>query len=110
MQKAKTENGDCLFSREEWLSKSQIRGFFSQLSSTRKKKTSPALSADDGEPDRDSPADQDDLSHMTIKESVINDIGLSHPIVYDVYNLCNYARGEIDGIYSSHAQRDLHVF
>ena len=58
----------------------------------QKRKASPALSTDDGESDGDSLMDQDDLSHMTTIESVVNEIGLSHPIVYDVHNLCNYVR------------------
>ena len=41
-RKAKSENGDRLFFREEWLTKSQIQGFFSRLSSSRKRKTGPA--------------------------------------------------------------------
>ena len=91
MRKAKSETGDRLFSRDEWLTKSQIQGFFSRLSSSRRKKPDPAPSAD-----RDDTAEQsldmEDINHMTIVEEVINEIGLCHPIVYDIYDLCEYAR------------------
>ena len=38
MRKAKEENGERLFSMEEWLTKAQIEGFFSGLSSSRRRR------------------------------------------------------------------------
>lgn len=91
MRKAKSENGDRLFSRDEWLTKSQVQGFFSRLSSSRKKKTDPALSTDEDDTFEDS-IDEEDISHMTTVEAVVKEIGLCHPIVYDIHNLCDYAQ------------------
>ena len=89
--KAKSENGDRLFSRDEWLTKSQVQGFFSRLSSSRKKKTDPALSTDEDDTFEDS-IDEEDISHMTTVEAVVKEIGLCHPIVYDIHDLCDYAQ------------------
>lgn len=36
---AKLENGERWFSREEWLSTSQIRSFFSRITASRRKQT-----------------------------------------------------------------------
>ena len=38
MRTARTADWSWLFSRSEWLKKSQVQGFFSQLASTRRKK------------------------------------------------------------------------
>ena len=34
------------------------------------------------------------MSHMTTVESVVTEIGLTHPIVYDIYVFCDYVKGE----------------
>ncbi|KAK3723366.1 hypothetical protein QZH41_015944 [Actinostola sp. cb2023] len=95
MRNAKTESGDRLFSRDEWLTKSQIQGFFSRLSSSRKRKLVPAPTSTEQQdnPEEDD-VDQDELNHMTTIDNVITEIGLSHPIVYDIYDLCDYARNK----------------
>ena len=93
MRKAKAENGDRLFSGEEWLTKSQIQGFFSRLSSSRKRKTSPVPNTGGDDIDEDC-LDQEDLDHMNTVQTVLKEIGLSHPIFSDIYDLCDYARNE----------------
>ena len=79
IRKAKSENGDRLFFRDQWLTKSQIQGFFSRLFSSRKKKPRPALSTDKDDTTEQSP-DQENINHMTIVDAVINEIDLCHPI------------------------------
>ena len=44
MRKAKKESGERLFSREEWLTKAQIQGFFSRWSSSRRRWAGPSPS------------------------------------------------------------------
>ena len=34
------------------------------------------------------------MGHMTTVESVVTEIGLTHPIVYDIYDLCDYVKKE----------------
>ena len=34
------------------------------------------------------------MSHMTTVESVVTEIGLTDPIVYDIYDLCDYVKNE----------------
>ena len=38
--------------------------------------------------------DEEEVNHMTTVESVVTEIGLPHPIVYDIYNLCDYVKKE----------------
>ena len=89
MRKAKGENGERLFSREEWLTKAQIQGFFSRLSSSRRRRAGPSLSTA-----VDDKSDEEEVSHMTTVESVVTETGLKHQIVYDIYDLCEYVKEE----------------
>ena len=94
MRKAKGENGERLFSREEWLTKAQIQGFFSRLSSSRRRRaaTSPSIVVDDKSDEE--LIDESEVNHMTAVGSVVTEIGLTHPIVYDIYDLCDYVKKE----------------
>ena len=38
--------------------------------------------------------DKEEVDHMTTVESVVREIGLTHPIVYDIYDLCDYVKEE----------------
>lgn len=74
-----------------WLTKSQIQGFFSRLSASRKKQTGATLSRDEKAAVEEA-IDEEEISHMTTVEAVVEEIGLCHPIVYDIYDLCDYAQ------------------
>ena len=56
-----------------------------------KKTVEQPLSTGGGDSDVDS-LDHKDLSHMETVKSVINEIGIRHPIAYDIYDLCEYTR------------------
>ena len=94
MRKAKGENGERLSSQEEWLTKAQIQGFFFRLSSSRWKRagSSPSTAVDDKSDEE--LIDEEEVNHMTTVESVVTEIGLTHPIVYDIYDLCDYVKEE----------------
>ena len=87
MWKAKGGNREGLFSREEWLTKAQIQGFFFCLSFLRWRRvgSSPSTAVDDK-------SDEEEVNHMTTVESVVTEIGLTHSIVYDIYDLCDYVK------------------
>ena len=91
MRKAKGEKGERLFSREEWLTKAQIQGFFSRLSSSRRRRVGPSASTA-----VDDKSDEEEVSHMTTVESVVTEIGLTRPIVYDIYDLCDYKKEKLN--------------
>ena len=92
MRKAKGENGERLFSREEWLTKAQIQGFFSRLSSSRRRRAGPSPSIAVNDKSDEELIDENEVNHMTAVESVVAEIGLTHPIVYDIYDLCDYVK------------------
>lgn len=88
MHRARNEKGERLFSREEWLKESQIKGFFSRLASLRKRST--PLETEKG-PDEEWEEYENELELLN---SIHERIGLKHPIIYDTFNLCEYAAKE----------------
>jgi len=79
MMCAKDATGDRLFSSDNFLTATQIAGFFSHLAS---KKTL----------ENDNQEDEEVAAHEACLESIVNEaaseITPEHPIVYDPYNLC----------------------
>ena len=84
MRNTQYEENNCRFCREEWLTKNQIKSFFSRLASAKRK-------GQDDVDDRAGPEDmlgeQEENSRQLLINSIIEKIGLRHPIYYDVYNL-----------------------
>ena len=92
--KANGGNGERHFSWEEWLTRAQIQGFFFRLASSRWRRAglSPSTAVDDksdGEL-----IDEEEVNRMTTVESVVTEIGLTHPIVCDIYDLWEYVKEE----------------
>ena len=94
MRKAKGENEEGLFSREEWLTKAQRQGFFFRLSSSRWRRagSSPNTAVDDKS--NEELIDEEEVNQMTTVESVVTEIGLTHPIVYDIVTCVTTSRSE----------------
>ncbi|CAH3045129.1 unnamed protein product, partial [Pocillopora meandrina] len=86
----------------EWLTKAQIQGFFSRLSFSRRRWEGPSPSTVVDNKSDEEFTDEEEVSHMTTEEvnhmttveSVVTEIGLPHPIVYDIYDLCDYVKKE----------------
>ena len=78
--------GERCFKSDEWLTKTQIQGFFSRLAKARRKGMALPMEAIE-----DFPMD-DDEEEAHINKNLFQDIqkaiNVLHPIVYDVYNLC----------------------
>ena len=88
MMTAKDADGRSLFMSNEFLTHSQVSSYFSRLAA---KKSLPEN--DDGQ------EDQLDDTHNALKEAqieeltqkVLHDLGPTHPITFDAYNLCEMA-------------------
>ncbi|KXJ15427.1 hypothetical protein AC249_AIPGENE10221 [Exaiptasia diaphana] len=74
MRTASSVEGERMFSRTEWLTKSQIQGFFSRLS--KKIKEGQVLSEGDVESDSEETGDEDDMEEYACEkdEENLNDI------------------------------------
>ena len=54
--------------------------------------SSPSTAADDKSDE--GLIDEEEVNHMTTVESVVTETGLTHSIVYDIYDLCDYVKKE----------------
>jgi Arf-GAP/Rho-GAP domain/ANK repeat/PH domain-containing protein 3 len=80
-----------IFHREDWLTKSQIQGFFSRFAAARRKEqgTVVGLSPDSEE---DVECNEEHADRQELIDLVNNEIKVAHPIYYDVYDLCECYR------------------
>ena len=88
MRTARTHDNQRLFGREDWLTKLQVQGFFSRLASARRKQ---GWCGDDTSEEVDEGDEDDEVGEQRhAVEEVVENLGLKHPIIFDVYNLCQY--------------------
>ena len=87
MRNAKDESNKRLFTRTEWMTKTQVQSFFSRLAATHRK-------ADQGvvglsvEQEEDVQCLQEISDRQELAETTNREINVSHPICYDAYDLC----------------------
>ena len=89
MRNARDEENNRRFSREEWLTQNQIKSYFSRLASA-KRKGQQTDDVDDRAELEDILGEQEENCRQLLINSIIEKIGLRHPICYDVYDLCEY--------------------
>ena len=82
MCNARTHDNRRLFGREDWLTKLQVQGFFSRLASARRKQGWHEADTSEEDDEGDEVGEQ---RHAV--EEVIENLGLKHPIIFDVYNV-----------------------
>ena len=83
MVSAKDASGNRLFTSDDFLSASQIAGFFSRLSAKKTLRDEVEEFADDFQ----STANEARIEELT--NVAVHELQLGHPITYDVYNLCD---------------------
>ena len=64
------------------------------MSSSRRRRAGPSPSTAVDDKSGEESIDEEEVSHMTTVESVVTKIGLTHPIVYEIYDLCDYVKKE----------------
>ena len=83
MRQARDKDGNRLFNRDEWLTRDQIKGYFSRLAKSRKKA---ATSNEDGS------SDEEEEDRNTLVNNIVSALAVRHPIFYDAYDLCDMCR------------------
>ena len=86
---ARDEQNNRLFAREEWLTKSQVQGFFSRLAATRRRQQG---SAEIDFNPRDLLLEDEEFERQRLIAEVANELRPQHPLSYDAFNLCESAR------------------
>lgn len=92
MMTVKDADGHCLFNSTEFLTSKQIAGFFSRLAAKRqllREDDSDDDETDDDETDDDIDPAENEEALSQLKNRVLEDVSLTHPICFDRYNLCD---------------------
>ena len=90
MQNSRDEQNNRCFSREEWLTVNKIKSYFSRLASSRRKGQD--VADDEAELEDILGEEEEKNDRQQVINSIIDEIGLRHPICYDVYDLCQYCK------------------
>ena len=86
MRNAKNESNERLFTRTEWMTKTQVQSFFSRLAATRRKDQGMVGISPDQEEDAE--CLQDEANRQDLIEKVNTQLNVLHPICYDKFDLC----------------------
>jgi len=105
MVSAKDASGNRLFTSDDFLSASQIAGFFSRLSA---KKTLNENVEEMAEDDFQSAADEASIEEVT--NVAVQELQIRHPISYDMYNLCDMVAKSRSKSFSVSVLKDICLF
>ena len=81
MRTSRNPDGSRMFERKEWLTKSQVQGFFSRLAATRRKQ------GNQEEQIEEVYAEEEEQERHRVLENVSAQLSPRHPIFYDSYCL-----------------------
>lgn len=88
MRTARNPDSSRMFERKDWLTKSQVQGFFSRLAATRRRQGNQEVQMEDVY------AEEEEQERRGVLEDVATQLGPRHPICYDSYCLCDLSRDE----------------
>ena len=83
MRTARTLDGSRLFSRGEWLTKTQVQGFFTRLAAARRKQSNKEIALEDAV------AEAENEEIVTLLNEIAAQLAIKHPVFYDTYSLCD---------------------
>lgn len=86
MRTARNPDGSRMFERKDWLTKTQVQGFFSRLAAARRRQGSREIELEEVY------AEEEEQERREMLENVAGQLGLKHPICYDSYCLCDLSR------------------
>ena len=89
MRKTRDEQNRRLFERDEWLTKSQVQGFFSRLAASRRRQQ--AHSEIEHNP-KELFLEEKEAERQQLMAHISNELRPLHPLSYDAFNLCECAR------------------
>ena len=82
MRNAKDDNNNRLFRREEWLTKIQVKGFFSRLAAVRRRRGSEDIDLNDAY------SEEEEEEREKLLADIASELSPQHPICYDTTDLC----------------------
>ena len=80
MRKARNNDGSRMFSREEWLTKTQIKSFFSRLSAAKRKQSNNLDDSDDELLEEEHEHRKEEI--LQEANNIIRELAVEHPIIF----------------------------
>ena len=107
MRKARNNDGSRMFGREERLTKSQIKSFFSRLSAAKRKQQTNNLDDSDEELLEEEHEHHKENILQEEANDIMRELAVEHPIIFDGYDICNYVKS---GLISKFTARPSKIF
>ena len=82
MRNAKDNNNSRVFRREAWLTKNQVKGFFSPLAAARRRRGNEDIDLNDAY------AKEEEEEREKLPADIASELNLQHSICYDTTDLC----------------------
>ena len=82
MRNAKDDNSSRLFRREEWLTKNQVKGFFSRLAAAQRRRGNEDIDLNDAY------AEEEEEEREKLLADIASELSPQHPVCYDTTDLC----------------------
>ena len=101
MRTAGKPDGLRMFDRKDWLTKSQVQGFFSRLGATRRRQGNKEVQIEDVY------AEEEEQERYEVLETVAAQLSPWHPIWYDSYCLYDLSREEKLDSFSAVMLKDI---
>ena len=107
MRKARNNDGSRMFGREEWLTKSQIKSFFSPLSAAKRKRQTSNLDDSDEELLEEEHEHHKEKILQEEANDIMRELALEHPIIFDGYDICNYVKSGLISKFTVKTLKDI---
>ena len=89
MRNAKDDNNSLLFRREEWLTKNQVKGFFSHLTAARRRRGNKDIDLKDAYAE-----EEEEEGREKLLSDIASELSPQHPICYDTTDLCKCVKDD----------------
>ncbi len=106
MRKARNNDGSRKFSREEWLTKTQIKSFFSRLSAARRKQQSNLDDGDEELLEEEHEYRKEENLQEEVKD-MFRELAVEHPIFYDGYDICDHVKSGLISKFTVKILKDI---
>ena len=106
MRKARNNDGARKFSREEWLTNTQIKSFFSRLSAARRKQQT-NLDDSDEELLEEEHEYRKKKNLQEEANDIIRELAVEHPIIYDGYDICDHVKSGLISKFTVRILKDI---
>ena len=106
MRKARNNDGSRKFSREEWLTKTQIKSFFSRLSAARRKQQSNLDDGDEELLEEEHEYRKEENLQEEVKD-MFRELTVEHPIFYDGYDICDHVKSGLISKFTVKILKDI---